>query len=128
MPDLLLDSSVVIDATNAHPQALEYVNDLLTSGPPGIHAVTFAEVTVGTRDSRELFRLRRFMRPLAIEFPTPQDWTLALEYLGPLHLSHGVDLPDCLIAATALRLSIPVSTVNDRHFRLFKGLKVIRPY
>jgi predicted nucleic acid-binding protein len=128
MPELFLDSSVVIDATNDRPEALVYINDLLLKGTAGIHSATFAEVIVGTRDARELFRLRRFLRPFAMESPTPEDWTPALNFLGRFHLSHNVDLPDCLIAATALRLNLPVSTVNDRHFRLFKGLKVIRPY
>ena len=128
MAELFIDSSVIIDATNDHLDALEYVNDLLGAGKSGIHAATFAEVIVGTRDARELFRLRRFLRPFEITNPAPEDWARALEFLGRLHLSHDVDLPDCLIASTALRLNVPVSTVNDRHFRLFKGLKVIRPY
>ena len=128
MPDLLIDSSIIIDATNDHPRALVYINELLTSGTPGIHSATFAEVIVGTRDARELFRLRRFLRPFAVEYPTPQDWLPTLDLLGQLHLSHDVDLPDCLIAATALRLNLAVVTINDRHFRLFKGLKVLRPY
>lgn len=128
MPDLLLDSSIMIDASNEHPRAVDYVNDLLISGAPGIHAATFAEVIVGTRNARELFRLRRFLRPFTIEYPTAADWAHAFDYLGRLHLSHDVDLPDCLIAATAVRLALPVATVNERHFRLFKGLRVTRPY
>lgn len=128
MPDLFLDSSIVIDATNDHPDALEYIHRLLISGSAGIHAATFAEVIVGTRNARELFRLRRFLRPLGIEYPVPEDWPPALDFLGRFHLSHDIDLPDCLIAATALRLHLPLATVNDRHFRLFRGLKVIRPY
>ncbi len=128
MSDLLIDSSIIIDASNQHRRALSFIRDALTSQTCAIHAVTFAEVIVGTRDSRELFRLRRFLRPFILESPIPEDWPVALDHLARLHLSHDVDLPDCLIAATAIRLDIPVSTVNDRHFRLFKGLKVIRPY
>jgi predicted nucleic acid-binding protein len=128
MPELLLDSSIVIDATNQHPRALFYVNGLIVSASAAIHAVTFAEVIVGTRDSRELFRLQRFLHPFPLEAPTPEDWPVALNSLAKFHLSHNLDLPDCLIAASALRLKLPVATVNDRHFRLFKGLRVIRPY
>ncbi|MCL2639394.1 MAG: PIN domain-containing protein [Phycisphaerales bacterium] len=130
MTEVLLDSSIVIDATNNHPDALDYVNEFLWTNvnAVAIHAFTFAEVIVGTHDARELFRLKRFLRPFRIEYPTVDDWPDALNFLGHLHLSHKVDLPDCLIAATALRLKLPVATVNDRHFRLFKGLKVIRPY
>ncbi len=43
-------------------------------------------------------------------------------------LSHGVGWPDCLIAATALRLGLPVVTLNDKRFKVFKGLRVVRPY
>ena len=128
MPDLLLDSSIVIDATNQHPRALLYVDGFIRSLSAAIHAVTFAEVIVGTRDSRELLRLQRFLRPFPLESPTLEDWPEALNFLAKFHLSHNVDLPDCLIAATALRLKLPIATVNDRHFRLFPGLKVIRPY
>ena len=129
MIELLLDSTLVIDATNDHPDALAYIDDLLWKNTAmAIHAVTYAEVIVGTHDARELFRLRRFLKPFHIEYPTVEDWPDALNFLSHLHLSHKVDLPDCLIAATALRLNLPVATVNDRHFCLFKGLKVIRPY
>ena len=128
MTEVLLDSSIAIDAANDCREALDYVRELLMADAVAIHAVTCAEVIVGTNDARELFRLRRFLRPFRIEYPTVEDWPDALNFLGHLHLSHKVDLPDCLIAATALRLNLPVATVNDRHFRLFKGLTVIRPY
>ncbi|MCL2646214.1 MAG: PIN domain-containing protein [Phycisphaerales bacterium] len=128
MTELLFDSSIVIDAANDHRDALDYVRDHLMAEVAVIHAFTFAEVIVGTNDARELFRLRRFLRPFRIEYPTVEDWPDALNFFEHLHLSHKVDLPDCLIAATALRLNLPVATVNDRHFRLFKGLTVIRPY
>jgi predicted nucleic acid-binding protein len=43
-------------------------------------------------------------------------------------LSHGLEIPDALIAATALELSLPLYTLNDRHFRMIPGLTVLRPY
>jgi predicted nucleic acid-binding protein len=128
MIDLLLDSSIVIDAANQQARAVAYIRESLVARFPAIHTITFAEVIVGTRNGRELFKLQRFLRPFTLEYPTIEDWPIAIDHLSRLHLSHNVDLPDCLIAATALRLAIPVATVNDRHFRLFKGLKVIRPY
>ena len=33
-----------------------------------------------------------------------------------------------LIAAAAVRLHIPVATLNDKHFRSIPSVKVIRPY
>jgi hypothetical protein len=41
---------------------------------------------------------------------------------------HGVGWPDCLIAATCIRLGLPLVTLNDKHFRAIRGLRVVRPY
>ena len=45
-----------------------------------------------------------------------------------LNLSHGIGWPDCLIGATALRLRVAVVTLNDKHFKAIRGLRVVRPY
>jgi predicted nucleic acid-binding protein len=51
-----------------------------------------------------------------------------LDLLAGFRLSHGVGWPDCLIAATAIRLGRPVATTNVKHFTPFPNLQVIRPY
>ncbi len=35
---------------------------------------------------------------------------------------------DCLIAATSIRLNLPIYTSNLKHFRLLKGVTAITPY
>ena len=92
------------------------------------HAQVVAEVISVTRDSKEQAKLLKFLRPIQLLHANEADSQLALSHLANFHLSHALDFGDCLIAATALRLDFPVATLNDRHFRLFKGLKVIRPY
>jgi predicted nucleic acid-binding protein len=44
------------------------------------------------------------------------------------YLSHGLLIPDALIAATALDYGITLYTKNVRHFRMISGLTVVRPY
>jgi predicted nucleic acid-binding protein len=43
-------------------------------------------------------------------------------------LSTRLGWPDCLIAAAALRLDLPLVTLNDKHFKPIRGLRVVRPY
>jgi predicted nucleic acid-binding protein len=52
----------------------------------------------------------------------------ALNLYRQFRLSHGVDWPDCQIAATASRLDVEVVTTNLKHFNAFPGLRVARPY
>jgi predicted nucleic acid-binding protein len=42
-------------------------------------------------------------------------------------LSHGLQIPDALIAATALALNIPLLSKNQRDYRFISGLSLL-PY
>ena len=87
------------------------------------HAVVKAEVMVGLSDSRELGKFDRLFRRFELLHVTEADSEAAIAWLRRLHLSHKVGFPDCLIAATAIRVGVPVVTLNLRHFRLFKALE-----
>ena len=128
MPDILIDATILIDAANKHPKAVEYVTELLLADHALTHGQAAAEVLSGTRDSREQSRLIRFLRQFRLMHAGEIDSRAALQHLARFHLSHDLGFGDCLIGATALRHGLPVATINDRHFRLFHGLKVIRPY
>jgi tRNA(fMet)-specific endonuclease VapC len=128
MVDILLDATILIDASNSHQRALPYVDNLLLTHTATTHAQVAAEVLTVTRDSRELAQLQRFLRRFRLIHANEVDSQGALLYLARFHLSHDLGFGDCLIGVTALRLNLPVATLNVRHFRLFPGLKVIRPY
>ncbi len=82
----------------------------------------------GALDRRDLNRLVGGVAHLRRVRVEARDFDHCLAFVRRLALSHGVGWPDCLIAATALRLGLPIVTLNDKHFKVFKGLKVRRPY
>ncbi len=43
-------------------------------------------------------------------------------------MSHGLGLLDSLIAATAVGHGSVLNTFNDRHYRMFSELTIVRPY
>ncbi len=47
---------------------------------------------------------------------------LALDLFKTYHLSHGLRIPDCLIAATAIGTGLPLFTYNRKDFRFISGL------
>jgi len=51
----------------------------------------------------------------------------AIELLNTYHLSHGLAIPDALIAATALETKLNLYTYNEKDFKFIKGLKLHRP-
>lgn len=99
-----------------------------TGGPPAAHLIVAAELLTGARDRREQALIDSFLSRMLIVSPTESDGLAALDLYRQFHLSHGVDWPDCQIAATAIRLGVEVYTQNVKHFSAFPGLRVVRPY
>jgi hypothetical protein len=53
--------------------------------------------------------------------------TDAIDFLASF-LSHGLLIPDALIAATALEFNLTLCTKNIRHFQMIPDLELFRPY
>lgn len=93
-----------------------------------IHPVTRAEILYGARDRTHLRIVRIMLSAFDVLNFKNTDFTAATDLLERHVLAHRIGWPDCLIAATCLRLRMPLVTLNDKDFRVFAGLKVIRPY
>jgi predicted nucleic acid-binding protein len=129
MPDrVLIDTSILVDFRRNHSDASGYVMSLLERDAACLHPVAAAELLDGVRDRKDLLETAHFLQAFRRVAVKPADFEACLGCMSQFRLSHGIGWPDCLIAATALRLKLPVATLNDRHFRPFRGLKVIRPY
>jgi len=128
MTDYLFDSTLLIDLLRDDARAEAYLAGLPDDTGLFTHAMVKVEVLVGLRSTKELGKFDRLFRKFELLHANEADSAAALAALRRLNFSHKIGLPDCLIAATALRLALPVVTINDRHYRLFPGLKVIRPY
>ena len=82
----------------------------------------------GARDRRQVGRIEKRLNQMPQAAVVPADFDHCRAFVKRYTLPFGVGWPDCLIAATALRLRLPVVTLNDKHFRVIRGLRVMRPY
>ena len=127
MAEVLPDSTIVIDLLNRVPAAVEFA-----SGEPAsswlLHPIVEVEVLVGARSRLQLRRLETHLNRMPAAEIEVADLHHCRAFVKRYTLAHGIGWPDCLIAATAMRLGVPVVTLNDRHFRVVRGLRVIRPY
>lgn len=128
MTDGLIDSSVLIDCLRGRPQAVAFLAAHTAAARPVTHLIVAAELLAGARDKREVVVIDAFLDGFDLVVPTTSDGLVALALFRDYRLSHGVDWPDCQIAATALRLGVPIHTLNVKHFAAFAGLRVDRPY
>ncbi len=125
--DALLDTSVLVDLWRRHPAALSWA-EAQRELAIGIHVLVAMELVEGARDNQELAHLERLLASYEVVFLIPSDCAWAFEQHRRLRLSHGVGVLDALIASSAVRLNVPLYTLNLKHFQSLPDVKAIRPY
>jgi len=92
-----------------------------------ISTVTVGELYFGARDRRELLKLKKHLANLH-QIPVDEETSsLTLSLLETYALSHRLNLPDAIIAATALRHNLNLYTLNIKDFRFIDGLSLYKP-
>ena len=117
----LVDSNLIIDSSNDDPNAKE---ELTRIGSSNIimSAVTEWEILRGALNKTELKKFSKYLKRfniLQLDKLTSQQAGILLK---TYHLSHGLDIPDALIAATAIRHKLKLRTNNKKDFIFIKGL------
>jgi predicted nucleic acid-binding protein len=120
---MLVDTDVLIWHLRGYPQATRRLDQL---GPLTISAVSYLEAPQGLRNKAELAALQKMMlKRQATMLPLTEAITRrAIALMESLTLSHGVQIGDALIAATALEHGLPVLTANVKHFGAVDGLQI----
>ena len=124
---VLIDTDVLIDVARGDVQANSILQVLLEESSPAISVVSQMELVVGCRDKRELAELDRFIKPFQVFSISQQVSESALLLLRQYRLSHGLLIPDAVIAATAINRNADLLSKNQRDFRFIPDLHLL-PY
>lgn len=122
---MIVDTNIVIDLLKGQDKALEFIDSHLDEDLY-LSVLTVSEVYSGIKkqevvtfeDLLTLFHLINVNKEISVE-----AGKLRRKYLP----SHGIEIPDAIIAATANNLNVPVASLDRKHFSvLVKNLIV--PY
>jgi len=119
---VLIDSDILIDAGRSDNDAINFLARLAPNDTPLISTITQMELLVGARNKNELRIIDAFLSRFIVVKLNSTISDLAVELIQKYRLSHGVLVPDALIAATALSLREPLATKNQRDYRFIGGL------
>jgi len=120
---MLIDTDVLIWMTRGHAGAAARLQAMT---PWRISAVTYMELAQGCRNRQELERVKKGLA-LCQTGIVPVSTAIsdrAMQLIDAYALSHGVQLGDALIAATALEHGLTVFTANAKHFGAIDGLRI----
>jgi predicted nucleic acid-binding protein len=121
---MLLDTNVLIDLLRGRPEAQRFILSL--PAPPALSVVTVTELRSGVRTAAEQTRIDGIVATYSIRPVTLEIAERAGIFAQRYRASHGVDTIDALIAATSEVESLPLATLNLKHFPMFPSLA--RPY
>ena len=126
---VLLDSDVLIDLARGDGRAVRLVDGFISRGErPSISIITEMELFLGARSKAEERSvgqlLRRFEVVLISEMISVRARNLTVRYAR----SHGLTIPDALIAATTIASRALLLTRNVRHYSFIPHLQVRLPY
>ena len=122
----LLDTNVFVDHLRGHPRAVAFFQRLGEAEDVAFSSLSEAELLAGEANADPAARntLLRFLRRWT-KIPVSNPVAVAA---GDLVRTHRLDVPDALVAATALHHKAELITRNVKHFRRIKGLRVRVPY
>ena len=125
--NLLVDTDILIDVSRGIPTAINRLKSEAITSTLAISSITQMELIVGCRNKTELQNLEKFLRRYLIIKVNELITDKAIELLSQYRLSHGLLIPDGLIAATAIVTNSPLMSKNQRDYRFISNLKLL-PY
>ncbi len=124
----LIDTDILVDDRRGFPDGVKFIAAQHSAVGITISIVSAMELVAGCRDARDVQQLQKFVAAIAV-IPLSGPISLrALQWMEQFSVSHGLTIPDALIAATALEQGLALYTKNTRHFQMLPGLRLIRPY
>ena len=123
----IVDTDILIDAARQVREAVDCLDQIERISALAISVVTEMELLIGCQNKTEQRNTERFLQRFQVLRLDENACDQAVELLRQYRLSHGLLIPDAMIAATAMTLGLPLSSKNQRGFRFIGGLQLL-PY
>lgn len=91
-----------------------------------LSAITKMELISGATNKSELTAIIKKLDRFSVVLLDPAITNLSFTLMQTYKLSHGLAIPDCLIAATALKTGLEFFTYNTKDFKFMAKLKLYK--
>ena len=121
MGKVILDTNILIEILKDNQSTIKNVRRF---DKHYISAITKMEIFYGALNKKELEKLRKFVE-LFNTIPLSADISnTATDLIYRYAKSHTLDIPDSLIAATALDADLPLFTYNKKDFKYIENIRL----
>lgn len=119
----LPDTNVFSKIFGNNPTVRQFIESL----DAVIDATVYIECVQGSKSNHEKRLIKKYLDNFPLLLITPDISQLAIKLIDVYSNSHGLLLPDALIAATALENDLTIVTYNVGDFKFIQDLKYLKP-
>jgi len=120
---IVLDTNILIEVFKGNE---EIINAVVDAGPDNISlsSISAMELYYGALNKLELQRIHKYLGSFRIVHISVAISETATTLITRYAKSHNLQIPDALIAATAIESQSELLTLNTRDFRFIHGLSL----
>lgn len=127
MNDAVLDTTVILHLFRKYQPAINWLNNQHQEHY-GLTTITWMEVMQGASSKANQAQSKATLDNFELIFLTSTDQQWAMKQLERFQFSHHLEMSDCLIAAAAYRLQLPLYTHNLKDMTPMIGALAVKPY
>ncbi|MCD6259407.1 MAG: type II toxin-antitoxin system VapC family toxin [Helicobacteraceae bacterium] len=120
MEKIVLDTNILIEILKGNQDVVQKLEE--SNFSYAISSISVMELYYGALNKAELFKLQKFTSLFEILELNKTLSKIATELIFEYSKSHNLDIPDSLIAATAIDYNLKLFTLNVKDFRYIDGL------
>ncbi len=120
---ILCDTNIFIEALKNNPSATDLLRRIGFQNI-SLSAVTLMELYFGAFNKKELSRIKNQLQHLEIMDLDKKITKIAINLIENYAKSHGLHIPDALIAATSICYRMELLTYNIKDFIFIEGIRL----
>ncbi len=123
MEKIVLDTNILIEVLKGNQDIVQKLET--SSFSYAISSISAMELYYGAINKTELFKLQKFVSLFEMLELSQSISKVATELIFEYSKSHNLDIPDSLIAATAIDNNLKLYTLNLKDFKYIEGLVLL---
>ena len=121
---ILVDTDIFIEALKNNSCAIDSLRNIGFENI-AVSAITLMELSFGAMNKKEQEKIKRRLKQLRVVQLDQDISKTATDLVDRYAKSHGLRIPDALIAATAICQHMELLTYNEKDFRFIEGLRLV---
>ncbi len=122
---IIIDTNIIIELFKGNIETKNLLESI-DEEDFAISIITSMELYYGAINKRELNKIKKFLKSFNLLVINEDISKIALDLIERYSKSHGLEIPDALIAATSIYYDIPLLTYNIKDFRYIEDLKLFK--